>query len=436
MNRKIFEKIIEWDKQKNKKTLILTGAPGTGKTYLALELAKNFHDSYLYLNPLNDYRLKMALSELAVQKQPDFRQFLQNYYQIPEEWLNEFLIILDECDNYSFINNLIEGITAQPLSFRFMVISTQKPTDKLASQCEICEVTPLQFDEYLKAIGSEWYTEIIEAHYQTKKKIPEIVHKEMMNLFRDYLRIGGMPAAINEYLHTETLNNISSIHRNLYEIYLSQFNRYEESSIVRLKQLINTVPEQLIKDNKNYRYNLIRKGATHNMFRTELQYLCDLHLVNKIERADIDTIDGTLQIASHENQFRLYPNDCGMLYSLLMASSSDFVDETAEEEESTNTSDEQLFQLLSEAYLLQTLSYKKIPTVFWESGSMAKIDFVTKFDNCITPIELKYHENKRSKSMHVFRQKFQPESCLKFGTQNFNTNELFVSCPIYSLFCL
>lgn len=436
MNRKIFEKILEWDNQKREMPLILTGAPGTGKTYLSLELAKNFHDSYLYLNPLNDHRLKMALSELAIQKQPDFRLFLQNYYQIPAEWLDEFLIILDEFDNYSSINNLIEVITSQPLGFRFLLISTQKPTDKMSSRCEICEVTPLQFDEYLKAIGSEWYTEIIEAHYQTKKKIPEIVHKEMLNLFRDYLRVGGMPAAINEYLHTETFNNISSVHRNLYEIYLSQFNRYDESSIIRLKQLLNTVPEQLIKDNKNYRYNLIRKGATLNMFRTELQYLCDLHLVNKIERADISTIDGNLQIRTHENQFRLYPNDCGMLYSLLMASSSEFIDETTEEEESINTSSDQLFQLLSEVYLLQTLSYKKISTMFWESGSMAKVDFVTKFDNCIIPIELKYHENKRSKSLHVFRKKFQTESCLKFGMQNFNTNELFVSCPIYSLFCL
>jgi len=434
LNRKIFEKIIDWDKQNTRQPLILTGAPGTGKTYLSLELAKHFHDSYLYLNPLNDYRLRVALLELAAQELPDFMMFLQKYYQIPLEWLNDFLIILDDFDAFSPLVHLIENLMKQAPNFRLLLISNQKPTTNLNEQCLVYKVTPLQFDEYLKAIGSEWYTEIIQAHYQTKKKIPEIVHKEMLNLFRDYLRIGGMPAAINEYLHTETFNNISSIHRNIYNMYISQFLRYGESSIIRLKQLLHSVPGQLIKENKNYRYNLIRKGATHNMYRTELQYLTDLHLVNKIERAEFCLIDERLQAVTQDNQFRLYPNDSGMLYSLIMSSTSDFNDEA--EDESNDSSHDFLFQLLSEAYLLQTLSQKNIQTMFWESGSMAKLDFITEFDNCIMPIEIKYYENKRSKSLHAFRQKYPVESYLKFGMQNFENNEQFTVCPIYSLFCL
>jgi len=425
---------MEWDNQRSGKALLLTGAPGTGKTYLALELAKNFHDSYLYLNPLNDYRLKIALLELAETEHPDFHQFLQDYYQIPSEWLNEFLVILDDADYFVPLISLMKKLITQPLHFRFLLVSTQKPDKEISSSVQVLEVTPLQFDEYLKAIGSEWYTEIIQAHYQTKKKIPEIVHKEMLNLFRDYLRIGGMPAAINEYLHTETMNNISSIHRNVRDMYLSHFHRYDESSNIRLKQLYHSVTEQLVKDNKNYRYNLIRKGATHNMYRTELQYLCELHLINKIERAEFSLMGMQLQTTTHENQFRLYPNDSGMLYSMIMSSTSEFIDEA--EEESNDTSHEQLFQLLSETYLLQTLSQKNIRTMFWESGSMAKLDFITEFDNCIMPVEIKYCENKRSKSLYAFRQKYPIKSYMKFGIQNFEVNDQFTVCPIYSIFCL
>lgn len=431
----MFEKIIAWDNEYTGKPLILSGAPGIGKTYLSQELAKNFHNSYLYINPKNDHKLRSALLELSVQNNPNFEQFLQTYYQIPNEWLHEFLIILDDFDWYSELLTLLNQITKNVYKFRLLIINTLTPNNSLKEQCDVIEIVPLEFDEYLKAIGSEWYTEIIRAHFQTKKKIPEIVHKEMLNLFRDYLRIGGMPAAINEYMLTDSLNNLSTIHRNLYELFLSEFKRFNESSSIRLNQLLQLLPEQLIKGNKNYRYNLIRKGATHNMYRNELQKLSELHIVNKIERADfVVSDDKTLNYDVHDNQFRLYMNDCGILYSLIMASSSEFGDGT--EDEISDYSDNVLYQLLAENYLLSTLKSRNQNVVFWESGSLAKIDFLSIFDNSIMPIEVKYQENKKSKSLHVFKQKHPVISNMKFGRQNFSVDEHGFNCPIYSLFCL
>ena len=178
MNRRIFEKIIEWDNQYNGSALILTGAPGTGKTYLALELAKNFHDSYLYLNPRNDCKLRLALSELSSQEQPNLCDFLQTYYQIPTEWLKEFLVILDDIDYYSDLKLLISHITDNIYDFRLLILCTTTQTLPKSAKCNQYTVTPLQFDEYLKAIGSEWYTEIIQAHYQTKKRYLKLYTKK------------------------------------------------------------------------------------------------------------------------------------------------------------------------------------------------------------------------------------------------------------------
>lgn len=434
MNRTVFEKIIDWDKNFNGKALVLTGAPGTGKTYLSLELAKNFHDSYLYLNPKNDSKLKKAFLDSEINNAADFISFLYKYYQIPSEWLTEFLIIVDDYAGFQKISSIFDRITVLPLTFRLVMITTNSPTTTLQINCSILKISPLEFDEYLKAIGSEWYTEIIRAHYQTKKKIPEIVHKEMLNLFRDYLRIGGMPAAINEYLHTENMLNVSSIHRNIYDIYLAQFKQYEESSIIRLNQLMNQLSGQLSKENKNYRYNQIRKGATHTMYRKELNNLIDLHLVNKIERADISIEHNNFDLTLHDNQFRLYPNDSGLLYTLLLSSDTNYSDET--EEENMDVATQKLYQLLLETYLLQTLETRSVKSVFWESGSLSKIDFIALFDSCITPIEAKYYENKRSKSMHVFCQKYPVINSMKFSLHNFETNGNIINCPVYSMFCL
>ena len=434
MNRNIFSKIIEWDKDTKRRALILTGAPGTGKTYLSLELAKNFHDSYLYLNPKNDNKLLNVLLEYDINNMEDFIAFLYDYYKIPSEWLHEFLIIIDD---YTFCNkilSMLESVTAAPLDFRLLLISTCTPNVALQQNCDVITIGPLEFDEYLKAIGSEWYTEIIRAHYQTKKKIPDIVHKEMLNLFRDYLRIGGMPSAINEFLHTESILNVSSIHRNLFEIYLSQLKQFDESSEIRSNQILNHLTEQLTKENKNYRYNIIRKGATHNMYRNEIQYITNLHLVNKIERADISYINNTYHLESHENQFRLYTNDCGLLYTLILSSSTKYSDET--EDDNMDIETQKLYQLLLETYLLQTLKSRGYNPVFWESGSLSKLDFINSYDNCIIPIEARFFDNKRSKSMHIFRQKYPNVECVKFGLQNFEVNDQTVLCPIYSIFCL
>lgn len=434
MNRNIFTNILEWDKDPKGRALHLTGAPGTGKTYLSLELAKSFHDSYLYLNPKNDNRLKSALLDCNINDSNDFISFLHTYYKIPTEWLHEFLIIIDDYNCCSKIISILEPITASELNYRLLLVSTNVPSTALQQNCDVITIGPLEFDEYLKAIGSEWYTEIIRAHFQTKKKIPDIVHKEMLNLFRDYLRIGGMPSAINEYLHTESILNVSSVHRNIYEIYLSQFGQFDESNVIRMNQIMNHLTEQLTKDNKNYRYNIIRKGATHNMYRNELQMLADLHIVNKIERADINYINPVYQFEPHENQFRLYLNDCGLLYSLILSSSKNYSDET--EEESMDVETQKLYQLLLETYLLQTLKLRSYHPVFWESGSLSKIDFVNVYDSCIKPIEARFYENKRSKSMHIFRQKYPDVEYTKFGLQNFETGDHTVHCPIYSIFCL
>ena len=110
MNRNIFDKIISWNNSSSNKALLLTGAPGTGKTYLSQELAKKFYNSYLYLNPKHDYKLRKELINLASNDTIEFNQFLQDYYRIPNEWLNEFLIILDDFDWFKELQFLLEKI--------------------------------------------------------------------------------------------------------------------------------------------------------------------------------------------------------------------------------------------------------------------------------------------------------------------------------------
>ncbi len=430
MKRKAIEELIKWKKQNNPTPVLLTGAKGVGKTYLAYDFAKAFFERIFYVNfEREPERMKGFLSCIADKKIQKFQDF---FHIIPEEEKQARILIMDEI---SYCDDLRKYGLPKILSeiFDFIIMISSCPLSKDITKCMTkLPIYPMEFDEFLRAIGNEWYIDLIGLHYISNKKIPDIVHKELLELHQLYLQIGGMPGVLNEYINLSSVINLSEQHSFLIGTYHDYIMRdYSDSDALKMKQVFDSLSCQLTKDNKKFKYNLIRKGTTHLMYKDAIQKLCDIHYVIKCKRITTEQLNKPGDFFDLRNDFtddtninfKLYFPDTGFLYTKIT--------ETIGIPEKNN------FKIsLLENYLAQSLQAKQYPFAFWESDSMAKIDFVIYKDKELLPIEIFKDNTTRSKSINILKQQCDFPYAIKVSSRNFEVGNHIKYVPYYAVFCI
>ena len=422
MKRNAISKLAAWKENKNKKPLWITGIKGVGKTYLALDFAKSFYDGNLYVNFETNAAIRelFVKNEAAIENDDNMISLLCSYYQIPVEYIGNLLIILDEITECpSAVRALIELMKAGS-NLSILIVSSQKISLDM-SLFDRMTLYPMQFDEFLIAQGQEWYAEVIKGHYQTNRKVPEIVHNELLTSFEDYLIVGGMPEAVNDYMQLEDTYNVSEIHQKVFQTLLMYGAKHqEEGDALKLSQIMNITPSQLMKENKKFQYRLIRKGATYALYKDIIHYLVDNHFLYKNTKLQQE------KIAEQESlQFQLYLSDVGVMNSMLHMDSQ-FV----------KMEEQKLQKTILETYVMQNLASNGYTPMFWESNSLAKIDFLIETKDGIIPMEVKMNDSSRSKSMGVYKSTFSTPYSIRITSKNFEYINHVKQIPFYALFCI
>ena len=429
MKRKIIDILIEWKDlaidQKERKPILLLGAKGVGKTFLAYDFAKSFFEHITYLNFEQDKSLSTSL--------------LRYYLSKREESLQDnHILILDEIPSAPEVISSILHLQTSG-AFPYILTASSSPVPKEYQERFLTlPVYPMEFDEFLIATANEWYIEVITNHFISSKKIPDIVHKELLTLFHQYLQIGGMPAAVNEYINMSSLINIPEQHQNLIGSYHDFIVRdHSESDALKMNQVFDCIPLQLLKNNKKFQYKLIRKGTTHAMYQeaihklTERSYtiLCSKLPSEALSDGNVFFHKNPAADASNTN-FKLYLADIGLLYTRL----------TEEIGKGSHAANEKLSKnrkkALLENYTAQALQARGYPFAFWESDSTAKIDFIIQKDGNLLPIEIHCSDSTRSKSISVFRQKCDIPYAIKISSRNFADTNQIKYIPYYAAFCI
>lgn len=457
MKRKLIDELAAWRTAKRRKPLFLFGVRGSGKTFLALEFARSFYEGALYLNfeqhsekrnrflHFFEESFHSGLSGIAadsnssvlneVDLSSDFAALLSAVFEIPLEYLPNFLVVLDEAAAANSFLQRFLSVWKEELPFSVMLLSSRALPKEISSpDCELHRLFPLQFDEFLCAVGSEWYAEVIQGHYQTKHKIPGIVHNELLERFEDYLLTGGMPAAVNEYLAAKSPENVFEIHQSIFGKILLDISRYyEEGLALRMRQVLSVVPEQLAKPNPKFQYRMLRKGATSSMYEPA------------INRLTADSVLLSCHRLSDEASFRLFPADVG-IYAGMECCVSGFgstgeSSDNAEQPGQYNVRNGAYFnsgvrKAALECYVMQALAARGYQPFFWTSGTHAKIDFVIKKEGSDIPIEIKTEERSRSKSLGVYRQENKIPYSVKISSKNFDFTGFSKQIPYYAVFCL
>jgi predicted AAA+ superfamily ATPase len=187
---------------------------------------------------------------------------------------------------------------------------------------------------------------------------------------------------------------------------------------------------QLIKENKKFHYKLIREGTTQSMYKDAISELLDRSFVirsNKITGEQLqnfsDDMNDEAVLEEGNTNFKLYMPDTGLLYTKIV-------------EEQGILIDQQIDKALLENFVAQSLHKKGYQLFFWESESMAKIDFIIRKDHNCLPIEIHCNDNTRSKSISVLKQIYDFPYAVKISSRNFEFSNQVKYVPYYAVFCL
>ncbi len=406
MKRNAISTLQAWKEQETRTPFYLTGIKGVGKTYLAYEFAKDFFDSYLYISFDHNKQLTERFEALS---EGEIIPALSEYFEIPEELLYTTPFIFDEISFCpGFISKLLKLVEERTSLYWIFISSFDTLPEEEKNHLFCYSLFPLQFDEFLIAIGKEWYVEVIKAHFKSRKKIPDIVHQELLSTFDEYLWIGGMPDVINEYLSMETSINVTERQYIQKHTVLQSLEKIaDEKTGYKCRQVYSTVEEQLKKTNQKFQFNLIRKGITYQMYKDALDFLTKHHMLYRIN---------TLE---KEQQFKLFYPDFSM-------NSSERNDELTAVE----------WQIRLQNYLCQTLLQNNLNCFFWESKSQATIDFILEEENGYVPMEVKTEGHSKSKSIQSFARQYPVKQSIRISSSNFMENGGSMVLPLYSVFCL
>jgi hypothetical protein len=409
MERNMMQELAAWKEGKSgRMPLVLYGVRQVGKTYLLREFGDRYFKNCIYIN---FERMEIVADFFKGELNPDRLILLLEEYFNQKIVPDETLIIFDEiqaCERALtslkyFCEDAPEYHVAAAGSLLGVAINREKysfPVGKVIMKT----LYPLGFDEFLAAVGQKHLISVIREHFEEKSEMPEATHMELSDWYRRYLLIGGMPAAVNQYLERGSFINVPEVQSLILNAYTADMAKYAtDSESTKIRNAYQSMPAQLAKENKKFQYKLIRKGATAGLFGDSIAWLVQSGVVlqaDRITRGDVPLI-----AFRDVSAFKLYLSDVGLLSAFANIMPENIIKNQISE----------LFRgALAENYTAQALRTNGYELYYWTSDSpAAEVDFVIQKEGKAVPIEVKSGENVKAKSLKHYKKLYEPDYSLQ-----------------------
>lgn len=430
MERKIEEQLYSWkNKGKDRKPLILNGARQVGKTYILREFGAKEFKNVVYVNLESDITTAAYFEDtISPEKLIRYLEVSTGEKIVP----GDTLIIFDEIQSCEraitalkyFCEEVPEFHVAAAGSLLGVAINRQKysfPVGKV----ETLTLYPFDFEEYLWARGKELLADEIRNAYNTMERLIEPLHREAIELYKEYLLVGGMPACIKMFCDSNSFLDVSIIQTEILDNYVADMAKYADNSdSVKIRACYNSIPSQLAKDNKKFQYKVVQKGGTATIFGTSIEWLNLAGIVLKCQR--VNEAYEPISVYAELSAFKLYMADVGLLTMKAGISKQTIL-----------SGEGNIFMgAVTENYVAQQLAAKGYNLYYWESNYSAELDFVMQKENQIIGIEVKKGEHVRSRSLSVFTETYKPAYSIRFSMKNFGETNGIKSVPLYAVFCV
>lgn len=429
MYRKIEAELEKW-KKNYKMPLMLVGARQTGKTYILEKFCKNNFNNYVYINLEKEESVtKVFESTIDPDTIIEKIEIIRNVVINPEDTI----IFLDEIQVSERAISSLKYFCESKKPYKIVCAGSLLGVkiNRFKSSFPVGKVSikylyPMDFEEYLKALGENKLIDEIKNHYESNEALMNPIHEKAMDLYKKYLVLGGMPTMINNFI--DNGYNISHVDFNLQEqiitSYLADMNKYTENSEgIKNNQIYNSIPKELARVNNIFKYSIVDKDARKIRYESSIDWLLASNMVLKCDLTERN--ESPLKAFVNSDKFKLYLSDVGLLRAL---SNLDYSEILLDKNE--------MFKgVLTENYVACSL-YPKSKELYYYNFDRYEIDFLTKIDGDIIPIEVKSGRRTNSKSLNEYMKKYKPKYGIRISSKNFGFENNIKSVPLYAVFCI
>jgi len=430
MKRTLMESLVAWKNKPERMPLILYGARQVGKTWLIKEFGVRNFDDTLYINFEIDTRLA---KDFETNLDPARLINLLEAFTGRTIVADKTLIVFDEIQACPRALTSLKYFRENAPEYHIIgagstlgVSVKNRASSFPVGNVEMRTLYPLDFEEFLKALGEDLLIAAIQEGFDRNNPLPESLHGKAQDLYRSYLVVGGMPAAINAFLHERKIMESSLIQQTILSAYIADMTKYAiPSETSKIIACYDSIPAQLAKENRKFQYKVVKKGGSATLFGNSIDWLAASGLVEKCERVSVAFMPPSAY--RDLSAFKLYMNDVGLLAcksgtpsSILLSKHAGFT----------------FLGAMAENYVAQTLRAKGYSLYYWESGGQAEVDFILQKGQSLIPVEVKAGEQTKSRSLSVYRERFKPELSIRLSARHFGFQDGLKSLPLYAAFCL
>lgn len=420
MERKIENFFHKWQKDIIRKPLILYGPKQVGKTFTVLSYGSKEYKNVIYFNTENnDQLLNLFIKEKSTEKLIINLSLLSGETILPDDTL----IILDNLTSIEIVKGMkLFGSEHSKYHIIGITSNREKLTEFKGEELQFKAMTEMDFEEFLWAKDERQLAELIKESFTKHKTCP--FHKVALDLFEEYLMTGGLPEVVIAGIEGKTHYEIDAIKQKIIDVYKKEVTLNKTLiDIPRGLEVLNSIPTQLLKDNKKFQYGHMGAGKRAKEYESAINFLVNNQLVYRSYK--VKTIKSPLSSCRETESFKLYLTDDGLLFSVLHLNYKQFI------------SDEKIKETLYENHIAKTLAEAGYALYYYQSDGKAEVNFVVQNRmGQIIPLEIATKTNSKAKSLSVFMKKFTVPQAYRITENNFLTKKDIRYIPIYAVFCL
>ena len=317
MKRKIYNKLLSWKQERNGNVAIMIdGARRTGKSYIVEEFARREYQSYILVDFNRMDSNLLDVFEQYLTNLNMFFNYLSLYFNVTLHERNS-VIIFDEVQLYPKARAAIKYLVADGrydyIETGSLVSINRNVKDiVIPSEEHRIDMFPMDFEEFLWAMGEEQLMPFIRQCFE--KRVPTgPLHRKIMEHFRHYLVVGGMPQAVLTYIETGNFLQVDAVKRDILKLYKADIEKYAEGNETKVKAIFDGIPSALGRHEKKFRLAALKDTARYRDYDSAFFWLAESRVVNICYNSSAPNIG--LRLNEERTTLKCYMADTGLLIS-------------------------------------------------------------------------------------------------------------------------